>query len=162
MYRSISGLRDSTETLLISVADLEVECDDILQRVDRLEKAQANVEENNRRYFAEIETLAKCVEAEAGNQSLDVKRTVVAVIMNRVDDPDWPDTISGVIEEPYEFATYWNGRMDEVTPSAETYEAIRLEMETRSYPGMFYFDMDKYLTYGTPYMKMGDLYFSTK
>lgn len=109
-----------------------------------------------------MEILARCVEAEAGDQSIDVKRAVISVILNRVDDEDWPDTISEVIADPYEFATYWNGRMDEVTPSATTYEAISMEMETRSYPGLFYFDMDAYLPYGTPYARMGDLYFSTK
>ena len=133
-----------------------------LQRLEKLEEQQKNVEENNRRYAAELEILARCVEAEAGNQSIDVKRAVVSVILNRVDDEDWPDTMSEVIADPYEFATYWNGRMDEVTPVTSTYEAISQEMETRSYPGLYYFDMDKYLQYGTPYKKMGDLYFSTK
>lgn len=133
-----------------------------MYRLEMLEEQQAHVEENNRRYAAELEVLAKCVEAEAGNQSIEVKRAVISVILNRVDDDDWPDTISEVIADPYEFATYWNGRMDEVTPATSTYEAIACEMETRSYPGLYYFDMDKYLQYGTPYARMGDLYFSTK
>lgn len=134
----------------------------ILEVSNMLEEQQAHVEENNRRYAAELEVLAKCVEAEAGNQSIDVKRAVISVILNRTEDADWPDTISEVIADPYEFATYWNGRMNEVEPSISTYEAISLEMETRSYPGLYYFDMDDYLPYGTPYVKMGNLYFSTK
>ena len=95
-------------------------------------------------------------------RGIDVKRAVISVILNRTEDADWPDTISEVIADPYEFATYWNGRMNEVEPSISTYEAISLEMETRSYPGLYYFDMDDYLPYGTPYVKMGNLYFSTK
>lgn len=155
-------LRHKLGQVVIEVSSLQEQQEEEMYRLEQLEEQQKNVEENNRRYAAELEVLAKCVEAEAGNQSIDVKRAVVSVILNRVDDEDWPDTISEVIADPYEFATYWNGRMDEVTPATSTYEAISLEMETRSYPGLYYFDMDQFLQYGTPYKKMGDLYFSTK
>lgn len=157
-----SLLRRQVGQAMLEVSNLQMAQEDEMYRLEQLEVEQermrANVEANNH----EMEVLARCVEAEAGNQSIDVKRAVISVILNRVDDEDWPDTISEVIADPYEFATYWNGRMDEVTPSATTYEAISMEMETRSYPGLFYFDMDDYLPYGTPYVKMGDLYFSTK
>ena len=161
-----SLLRRQVGQAMLEVSNLQTAQEDEMYRLEQLEVEQerimANVEKNNERYAAEVEILARCVEAEAGDQSIDVKRAVISVILNRVDDEDWPDTISEVIADPYEFATYWNGRMDEVTPSATTYEAISMEMETRSYPGLFYFDMDAYLAYGTPYAKMGDLYFSTK
>lgn len=157
-----SLLRRQVGQAILEVSNVQTAQEDDMYRLEQVEEQQAHVEENNRRYAAELEILARCVEAEAGNQSIDVKRAVVSVILNRVDDNDWPDTIHEVIADPYEFATYWNGRMDEVTPATSTYEAIALEMETRSYPGLYYFDMDKYLQYGTPYKKMGDLYFSTK
>lgn len=155
-------LRHKLGQVVIEVSSLQEQQEEEMYLLEMLEEQQANVEENNRRYAAELEILARCVEAEAGNQPIEVKRAVVSVILNRVDDEDWPDTISEVIADPYEFATYWNGRMDEVAPTISTYEAISLEMETRSYPGLFYFDMDDYLPYGTPYVKMEDLYFSTK
>lgn len=159
-------LRRQVGQAMLEVSNIQTAQEDEMYRLEQVEAEQermrANVEANNQRYAAEIEILARCVEAEAGNQSIDVKRAVISVIMNRVDDDAWPDTISEVIADPYEFATYWNGAMDEVTPSASTYEAISLEMENRSYPGLFYFDMDQYLPYGTPYARMGDLFFSTK
>lgn len=154
VYQCRNMLADLTD----AVADVQAQQERDIQN----DEVRQHIEENNKRYMEELDMLARCVEAEACNQSLDVKRAVIAVIMNRVDDEDWPDTISEVIADPYEFATYWNGRMNEVTPSEETYEAIQMEMETRSYPGLFYFDMDQYLLYGTPYKQMGDLYFSTK
>lgn len=157
-----SLLRRQVGQAILEVSNIQTAQEEEMYRLEMLEEPQAHVEENNRRYAAELEVLAKCVEAEAGNQSIEVKRAVISVILNRVDDDDWPDTISEVIADPYEFATYWNGAMDEVTPATSTYEAISLEMETRSYPGLFYFDMDDYLPYGTPYARMGDLYFSTK
>lgn len=157
-----SLLRRQVGQAILEVSNIQTAQEEEMYRLEMLEEPQAHVEENNRRYAAELEVLAKCVEAEAGNQSIEVKRAVISVILNRVDDDDWPDTISEVIADPYEFATYWNGAMDEVTPATSTYEAIACEMETRSYPGLFYFDMDDYLPYGTPYVKMGNLYFSTK
>ena len=161
-----SLLRRQVGPAMLEVSNIQTAQEDEMYRLKQVEAEQermrANVEANNQKYAAEMEVIARCVEAEAGNQSIDVKRAVISVILNRVDDEDWPDTISEVIADPYEFATYWNGRMDEVTPSATTYEAISMEMETRSYPGLFYFDMDAYLPYGTPYARMGDLYFSTK
>ena len=155
-------MRHKLGQVVIEVSSLQEQQEEEMYLLEKLEEQQKNVEENNRRYAAELEILARCVEAEAGNQPIEVKRAVVSVILNRVDDEDWPDTISEVIADPYEFATYWNGRMDEVAPTISTYEAISLEMETRSYPGLYYFDMDQYLQYGTPYKKMVDLYFSTK
>lgn len=155
-------MRHKLGQVVIEVSSLQEQQEEEMYLLEKLEEQQKNVEENNRRYAAELEILARCVEAEAGNQPIEVKRAVVSVILNRVDDEDWPDTISEVIADPYEFATYWNGRMDEVAPTISTYEAISLEMETRSYPGLYYFDMDTYLQYGTPYARMGDLYFSTK
>lgn len=157
-----SLLRRQVGQAILEVSNIQTAQEEEMYRLEMLEEPQAHVEENNRRYAAELEVLAKCVEAEAGNQSIDVKRAVISVILNRTEDADWPDTISEVIADPYEFATYWNGRMNEVEPSISTYEAISLEMETRSYPGLYYFDMDDYLPYGTPYVKMGNLYFSTK
>lgn len=159
-----SLLRRQVGQAILEVSNIQTAQEDEMYRLEQAEqeRMKENVEANNQKYAAEIEILARCVEAEAGNQPIEVKRAVISVILNRVDDDDWPDSISEVIADPYEFATYWNGRMDEATPATSTYEAIALEMETRSYPGLYYFDMDKYLQYGTPYKKMGDLYFSTK
>lgn len=115
------------------------------------------------RYYDSLELLAICVEAEAGNQSLDGKRMVVDVILNRVDDPDWPDTIEEVLSDPYEFASFWDGGMDRVwEPSEETFRAVRMELEERSWPGLRYFTAGGYSEYGTPWKKVGDHYFSTK
>ena len=113
-------------------------------------------------YWDSLELLAICVEAEAGNQGLDGKRMVVDVILNRVDDPDWPDTIEGVISQPVHFSSYWDGGMDKVSVSEETFQAVRMELESRSWPGIYYFTAGQYSEYGTPWRKVGDHYFSTK
>ena len=110
----------------------------------------------------ELELLALCVEAEAGNQGLEGKRYVVDVILNRVDDPDFPDTITGVITQPYHFTTYWDGAIDRADPTEETFEAIRLELEERLNYEILYFTAGDYGAYGTHWKKIGDHYFCTK
>lgn len=131
-----------------------------LQELEIYEPTPEELEEEY--YFDSLELLACCVEAEAGNQDLLGKRMVASVILNRVDDEDWPDTIVEVITKPYEFTTWWDGAIERAEPTEETYEAIRLEMEERSYPGLFYFCSTGYSEYGTPWKKVGDHYFSTK
>lgn len=114
------------------------------------------------RYWDSLELLALCVEAEAGNQDLTGKRMVADVILNRVDDVDWPDTVEEVIAQPYEFSSYWNGAIERAEPSEETFEAVRMELEQRGWPGLRYFTAGNYSEYGTPWKKVGDHYFSTK
>ncbi len=113
-------------------------------------------------YYKTLEMMAKCVEAEAGNQGLLGKRLVVDVILNRVKDPDFPDTIREVIAQPYHFSVYWNGAMEAAEPTEETWTAIHMEIKKVSYPGVLYFTSEDYLQYGTPWEKIGDHYFSTK
>ena len=113
-------------------------------------------------YEDDIELMAACVEAEAGNQGLTGKRLVADVILNRVDAEGFPDTIEGVITQPRHFSSYWSGAMSKAEPTEETYRAVRMEMEKRSYPGLLYFDSGDYLPYGTPWKKVGDHYFSTR
>lgn len=114
-------------------------------------------------YYDSLEMLAVCVEAEAGNQPLDGRRMVADVILNRVDNPDFPDTIEGVISQPYHFSSYWDGGMDKVIePSELTIKAVQMELEERGYPGLLYFKEGEFSEYGVPWKKVGDHYFSIK
>lgn len=47
--------------------------------------------------------LAAYMESREHYQTPDAMAAVVAVVMNRVDDPRWPDTACGVISEPGQF-----------------------------------------------------------
>lgn len=110
----------------------------------------------------DMDLLLRCVEAEAGNQSLEGRRMVADVILNRVRDSDFPNTIEEVIKEPYRFSSYWDGRMWEIEVSELTREAVEMEFEEVAYPGLFYFTAEGYSQYGKPWKKIGDHYFSTK
>ena len=90
--------------------------------------------------YSEIELLERVVEAEAGNQGLDGKRLVVAVIYNRVESDRFPNTIQGVLTSPHQFSTVWNGAVDKVTVTDETKSAIMLEISQRSDNEILYFN----------------------
>ena len=50
--------------------------------------------------------IAAYMEAREHYTTPDAMAAVVAVVMNRVDDPRWPDTACGVISEPGQFPWY--------------------------------------------------------
>lgn len=76
--------------------------------------------------------LAQITEAEAGGETFEGKTAVAAVVLNRVASSDWPNTIQDVIFQIvkvdgisyYQFSPVLDGRIYEVTPSAETLEAV--------------------------------------
>ena len=110
--------------------------------------------------YDELEYLAACVEAEAGNQGLLGKRYVTDVILNRVDSDKFPDTITEVINAPRQFSVVSDGRIDKVIPTEETYQAVQLELENRLDDTILFFRTEHYHTGYTPCFKHEDHYFS--
>lgn len=113
----------------------------------------------------ELDVFARCIEAEAGNQGLYGKQLVADVILNRVKSRDFPDTITDVVMERnsngvYQFSVVDDGAIERVTPTEETYEAIRTELAQVQYPSLMYFSAEGHLPYGTPWKKVGGHYFN--
>lgn len=146
------------ETHTVELETISPDEEQMMQEVQKTAYAQVYEE----MYYDNLELLACCVEAEAGNQGLYGKQLVIDVILNRVDDPDFPDCITDVIMQPNQFSVVLDGRINEVTPTEETYEAIRLEFEHRQNTEILFFTAEGFSKYGTPWMKIGDHYFSTK
>ena len=97
-------------------------------------------EEPKKEYFLdELRVLARCVEAEAGNQDLLGKRLVVDVVLNRVDSDKFPDDIISVIYQDGQFSVVDSGMIDLVEPSDDTWDAIWLEIERRTDSDILYF-----------------------
>lgn len=65
--------------------------------------------------------------AEANNQGIEGQRACIEVILNRVLSPNWPDTVTAVLSQKGQFAT-WKYR-HKVTPNADQEEALRLVYE---------------------------------
>ena len=121
---------------------------------------EALIEEEE--YYDSLEYLACCVQAEAGNQPIEGKRLVVAVILNRVDSSDFPDDIKSVIEQSGQFAVVRNGKINKVNPTDETIEAVRAELTERSNTEVIYFQAGGFSSCGHSWKQIGDHYFSTK
>lgn len=107
----------------------------------------------------ELELLAKCVEAEAATEGLKGKQLVVDVILNRVDSPEFSDSITGVITEHNQFSTWANGMIAAAEPTAETYDAIELELESRLDYDILYFTAGSYNPYCIPAYQYKNHYF---
>ncbi len=74
------------------------------------------------------ELLAETIEREAGNQPFIGKVAVGMVILERVKDRRWPDTIRGVILQPMQFSC-WNFHdpdREPVSMSQDSWAAVDL------------------------------------
>ena len=86
-----------------------------------IEKAENKVNEFT---YEESQLLMHLAEAEAGNQGEDGMWLVMSVVMNRVNDPDWPDNITDVIYQKNQFSPVSDGRLDKVELSKEVHTAL--------------------------------------
>lgn len=70
--------------------------------------------------------LAKIAMAEAESEDTEGKALVMLVVLNRVWDDEFPDTIEEVIFQKGQFSPISNGRYDEVEPDEDCYRALQL------------------------------------
>lgn len=110
---------------------------------------------------ADIELLALVTMAEAEGESEYGKRLVIDTILNRVDHPLFPNTISGVIYEPSQFSSMWNGRVDKCYVRADIYKLVEQELKNRQNYDVIFFTAGRYSNYGTRLFSVGNHYFSS-
>lgn len=75
------------------------------------------------------ELLVRLAMAEAEGEPTEGKALVMLVVLNRVDDPKFPNTVSGVIYAEGQFSPVSNGRFDAVVPDDDCYAALRLVLD---------------------------------
>lgn len=73
---------------------------------------------------SDLNLLAKCVYAEARGESYVGQVAVAAVILNRVRSSKFPNTISGVIYQPYAFTCVNDGQIN-LTPNQTAFNAAQ-------------------------------------
>lgn len=113
-------------------------------------------------YWGELELLATVVEAEAGNQDMIGKRLVVDVVLNRVDSPLFPDTITEVLEQPGQFTTMWNGAVEDAGyhMQQDDYDAVMMEVTGKRLDyDIYFFTAGEYNASCKPAYIHGDHYF---
>ena len=77
---------------------------------------------------AELDLLARAVYAEARGESFDGQVAVAAVILNRVENNGFPDSIRTVIYEPQQFSCVRDGQIN-LTPNETAYAAAKAALE---------------------------------
>jgi N-acetylmuramoyl-L-alanine amidase len=92
----------------------------------------------------EIDMLERIVQAEAGGEDLKGKILIVNVILNRIKDEDFPDTIEDVIfqnkDGEYQFSPVEDERYWKVKISDNTEEAVQRALKGEDYSeGALYF-----------------------
>lgn len=85
----------------------------------------------------DYDTLLHIVEAEAGTEDIKGRVLVANVIMNRVKNDEFPDTVTDVVWETTngvpQFSPTYDGRINEVEVTDETKEAVRQALEGTDY-----------------------------
>lgn len=71
----------------------------------------------------EVKLLAALIQCEAGGECYEGQVAVGAVVMNRVADPRFPETIAEVIYQPGQFTPVKHGKVDRVLASGNIYES---------------------------------------
>lgn len=62
----------------------------------------------------DLALFAGILECEAGSSDYDALLAVATIIMNRVESPKYPNTLSGVIYQSGQFSPTWTGKLDKV------------------------------------------------
>ena len=101
----------------------------------------------------DVESIAKIIRAEAGNQDEFGKRLVADVVLNRVDSDDFPNTVSEVINQKNQFAKGYYYTEEDLKIAQE-------ETECRIDYQIVYFRTREYHKFGIPAFQHGDHFFS--
>lgn len=109
----------------------------------------------------DIELLARLAWREARGEKLLGMRLVVEVVLNRVLNEHFPDTIYDVLYQPGQFAPdYGVPELDEITPTEAQYEAVRLAITETPIlePDVVFFATTP--LYGEIFLHVGGHYFT--
>jgi len=76
----------------------------------------------------DAQLLMKLAWSEAGNQGIEGQLAIMNVVMNRVNDENFPNTVKGVIYQKlgdcYQFSVAGNGVLNKAQPTEETHQAL--------------------------------------
>lgn len=109
----------------------------------------------------EIDLIALVTMAEAEGETELGKRLVIDTILNRMDDPHFPDTVHDVIYQANAFSSMWNGRIDRCCIMPEIVELIKEELLNRTNYECVFFTAGDYSKYGEPMFQECCHYFSS-
>nr|WP_303009885.1 cell wall hydrolase [uncultured Blautia sp.] len=125
------------QTVKNTTADLNVSTS-MENKVNELDARSITLAENPTLMSDEdYDTLLRIVEAEAGSEDIKGRVLVANVIMNRVKNDDFPGTVTEVVWDNSDgvpqFSPTYDGRINEVTVSDETREAVKQALKGTDY-----------------------------
>jgi len=91
----------------------------------------------------DLDLFERIVQCEAGEDIFICRVAVAAVAMNRVRHPNFPNTIRGVLTQPYQFSPYHPlGITDKAIVDKDSKEAVRLALLGHDPTGgaLFFYD----------------------
>lgn len=109
----------------------------------------------------EIALIALCAMTEAEGESEYGQRLVTDVILNRVDDPHFPDTVYDVIYQKNQFSGMYGERVKRCYVKDELVQLVREELMSRTDHEVVFFRTGHYHSYGVPMFQVGAHYFSS-
>lgn len=110
---------------------------------------------------ADMRLIAHMTMAEAEGESEYGQRLVIDTILNRVDSEQFPDSVQGVIYQPYQFSSINDGRFGRCYVKDDIYQLVIEEVQSRTNSSVIFFRTGRYSDYGTPMIKEGAHYFSS-
>lgn len=136
---SITGTYDDVTKVALSSFQKDnslLETGDINQATLTALGVSDNEQTNNELYL-----LAKLIYSEARGEIYTGQVAVGAVVLNRVDDPGFPNTLQGVIYQPWAFTALHDGQF-ELEPNATAYQAAQDAMNgwDPSYGSLYYYN----------------------
>lgn len=109
----------------------------------------------------DMELIAHMTMAEAEGESEYGQRLVIDTILNRVDSSTFPDSVYGVLYQPYQFSSIKDGRFARCHVKKELYELVVEEVQNRTNYDVIFFRTGHYSEYGKPLFKEGAHYFNS-
>ncbi|MEH7111308.1 cell wall hydrolase [Neobacillus niacini] len=108
----------------------------------KLVRAEAQIEKpvNLSLSDSEVDLLARLVRAEAQTESLEGKIAVACVVLNRIESPQFPDTLKEVIYAPGQFQPVKNGEINKPADE-ESIQAVKAALtdQRQLAPGALFF-----------------------
>lgn len=110
---------------------------------------------------SDIELIALITMGEAEGETELGKRLVIDTILNRMDNPAFPDTVYDVIYYPSAFSCVWDGRIERCSVTPEMIELVKEELLERTNNDCVFFMAGDYSEYGIPMFQECNHYFSS-
>lgn len=109
----------------------------------------------------EIALIALLTMAEAGCECEEGQRLVIDTVLNRVDDPHFPDNIYDVVYQRNQYAGIQSPYIDRCWVKDELVQLVREEIENRTNYDVIFFRTRRYSDYGVPMFQIEHHYFSS-